>query len=276
MPTPTLDLLLDAEQLLDLDMTSIRLVDLSRESVHQQLHLPNAVPLSPKALLRQHEETTGLLPDVEVLQQLIRTLQLSPHHHVIAYDDEGGAWAGRLVWTLHCMGFYQTSIINGGIHACLSAGVNTTADETILPAVEQYYQPTFSQIAQHRIEYAELMQRVQQQDLQLWDCRSAEEFSGEKRMARRAGHIPNAIHYDWTCLFDRERQLKLYPLEQIRQQLQQRGFDLSQPVVVYCQSHHRSSLAYLVGRLLNWQIIAYDGAWSEWGNQTDSIIVTGN
>ena len=46
----------------------------------------------------------GLLPDAEGLEALIRYLNISPDHHVVAYDDEGGAWAGRLLWNLHCLG----------------------------------------------------------------------------------------------------------------------------------------------------------------------------
>jgi thiosulfate/3-mercaptopyruvate sulfurtransferase len=34
-------------------------------------------------------------------------------------------------------------------------------------------------------------------------------------------------------------------------------------------------LAYILGRVLGWNIRAYDGAWSEWGNRLDSPIVTG-
>ena len=47
-------------------------------------------------------------------------------------------------------------------------------------------------------------------------------------------------------------------------------------VVVHCQTHHRSGLAYLVARLLGYQKLkAYDGSWAEWGNRDDTPIATG-
>ena len=73
-------------------------------------------------------KATGVLPDEAGLQALIEKLNISPNHHVVVYDDEGGAWAGRLIWNLHCLGFTRTSLINGGIHAWLGAGLPTTAE----------------------------------------------------------------------------------------------------------------------------------------------------
>lgn len=270
-----LPLLIEVEQLNDLNHQHIRWVDLSRANVYRQLHLPHAIAVSPKDLVRTDGETTGLLPEQAGLHKLIEQLQLSPQHHVIAYDDEGGGWASRLLWTLHCMGFHQTSLLNGGLHACLAHGLEMTSQVILPEAVEERFQLDTTSSTQYRIQFDELLSQVTQQNVQLWDCRSREEFIGEKRTARRAGHIPNAIHYDWLNLFNPQQQFKLYPLEQIKANLQQQGFDLNRPVVVYCQSHHRSSLAYVVARLLNWQVRAYDGAWSEWGNHSQSLIETG-
>lgn len=275
----TFPLLLEAEDLAlyfereQIDEQHIRFVDLSRESVYRQIHLPNAVHLSAKRLVRQVDEITGLLPLADELQALIADLAISPQHWVIAYDDEGGGWASRLIWTLHCLGFERVSLLNGGIHACLAAQLPVTSDlPTLAPASELL---PIHLTGQYRIEYDELLAKVQQGNVQLWDCRSKEEFIGEKRMARRAGHIPEAVNYDWLNLFDKQQQYRLYPLAYIRQQLEQQGLDLNQPLVVYCQSHHRSSLAYMVARLLGVDVRAYDGAWSEWGNQSNSLIELG-
>lgn len=269
-------LLIDAEQLVPhLGNDKLRIVDLSRASVYDQLHIPHALHLKPKFLVRQDEQATGRLPDVEGLQELIRYLNISPEHHVVVYDDEGGAWAGRLIWNLHCLGFENTSLLNGGIHAWLAAGLPTTSEVEQFKPVSALVQVDQAKIQQYRIEYTELLEKVQSSQVQLWDCRTEDEYTGLRLAARRGGHIPNALHFEWSTALNRENHLRLHPLERTQQRLEQLGFNLNEPVVVYCQSHHRSGLAYILGRLLGWNIQAYDGAWSEWGNRLDSPIITG-
>ena len=269
-------LLIDAEQLVPhLGNDKLRIVDLSRASVYDQLHIPHALHLKPKFLVRQDEQATGLLPDVEGLQELIRYLNISPEHHVVVYDDEGGAWAGRLIWNLNCLGFENTSLLNGGIHAWLATGLPTTSEVEQFKPVSALVQVDQAKIQQYRIEYTELLEKVQNSEVQLWDCRTEDEYTGLRLAARRGGHIPNALHFEWSTALNRENHLRLHPLERTQQRLEQLGFNLNEPVVVYCQSHHRSGLAYILGRLLGWNIQAYDGAWSEWGNRLDSPIITG-
>ena len=269
-------LLIEAEDLVPyLGHEKLRIVDLSRASVYEQLHIPHALHLKPKLLVRQEETAMGLLPDTEGLQALINYLNISPEHHVVAYDDEGGAWAGRLLWNLHCLGFENTSLLNGGIHAWLGASLPTSSDQETVQPVEHLVQVQLEHKAQFQIGYEELRQQVENENIQLWDCRTEEEYTGLRLAARRGGHIPGARHFEWSTALNRQNHLKLHPLPRTQQRLEQLGFDLNQPVVAYCQSHYRSGLAYILGRLLGWNIRAYDGAWSEWGNRLDSPIATG-
>ena len=274
VPAFNFGLLIEAEELVPhLGNDKLRIVDLSRRSVYEQLHIPHAIHVQPKLLVRQEENASGLLPDEEGLEALIRYLNISSEHHVVVYDDEGGAWAGRLIWNLHCLGFKNTSLLNGGIHAWLGAGLPTSSDIEKIEPIENLFQIQFD--FSYRVEYSALLEKVNNQEIQVWDCRTEEEYTGQHLAARRGGHIPNARHFEWSTALNRQNHLKLHPLERTQQRLEQLGFDLSQPVVVYCQSHHRSGLAYILGRLLGWEIQAYDGAWSEWGNRLDSPIITG-
>ena len=269
-------LLVNADQLLPhLGHTFLRIVDLSRSSVFEQLHIPHAIHVKPGQLVQLEETATGLLPKEADLQALVDYLKISPDHHVVVYDDEGGAWAGRLIWNLHCLGFDRVSLLNGGIHAWLGAGLVTSSKVDPIIPVAQLVAVNLAKKDQYQIEYAELLEKVQQNTIQVWDCRTEDEYTGLRLAARRGGHIPTARHFEWSTALNRENHLKLHPLERTQQRLEQLGFNLHEPVVVYCQSHHRSGLAYMLGRLLGWNIQAYDGAWSEWGNRLDSPIITG-
>ncbi len=269
-------LLVEAEELAPyLGHEKLRIVDLCRSSVYEQLHIPNAVHVKPSLLVRQSEEATGLLPDAEGLTALIRHLNISPEHHVVAYDDEGGAWAGRLIWNLHCLGFENTSLLNGGIHAWLGEGLPTSTEAPALAPEPNLVPVNLDSKAQVQIDYEQLRAQAENSQIQLWDCRTEDEYTGQRLAARRGGHIPGALHFEWSTALNRENHLKLHPLERTQQRLEQLGFNLNEPVAVYCQSHHRSGLAYIVGRLLGWNIQAYDGAWSEWGNRLDSPVITG-
>ncbi|MDG1207545.1 MAG: sulfurtransferase, partial [Pseudomonadales bacterium] len=42
----------------------------------------------------------------------------------------------------------------------------------------------------------------------------------------------------------------------------------------HCQTHHRSGLTYLIGKILGFDIRAYDGSWAEWGNDPTTPIET--
>ena len=272
----SLGLLVETEELAQyIHHPLLRVVDLTRRSVYEQLHLPHAIHLQPKYLMQQNEQATGLLPNDAGLTALIEYLNISPEHHVVVYDDEGGAWAGRLIWNLHCLGFEQVSLLNGGLHGWLGAGLTTTSEIDPVIQVERLVQVNTAEMTNFRIQYDDLLQKVEQGSVQIWDCRTEEEYTGQRLAARRGGHIPQARHFEWSNALNRQNHLKLHPLERTQQRLEQLGFQLDQPVIVYCQSHHRSGLAYILGRLLNWKIQAYDGAWSEWGNRLDSPIVSG-
>ena len=118
------------------------------------------------------------------------------------------------------------------------------------------------------------MSALGEKDLVVWDTRSKEEHQGTKVLAKRGGHIPGAVHYEWTEMMDLTKpHRRLLPLKEIQTQLDARGIFKNKHVVTHCQTHHRSGLSYLVAKLLDYNNIqAYPGSWSEWGNRDDTPI----
>lgn len=245
------------------------LLDVRPQHEYEQGHIPRAVQVAPKALVRKQAPATSKLPSAEHLQGLFAALGLRSDDLVVVYDNEGGGWAGRMIWTLDMIGHPTSAYLNGGLQAWRGDGLPLSKEAA--PRREPSRPPLAWQ-AQYRIELAELQARFRQ--LVVWDARHLSEYTGDKKTAVHGGHIPGAIHLEWLELIDRQRQCRLR--QDVAEYLTQRGFHKDAEIVTHCHSHHRSGLTYLAARLLGYQNIrAYDGSWSEWGNQTHTPVATG-
>ncbi len=260
---------------------------MSIESLHEQLgeirlfpifvgsheafragHIEGSAHLTPAALVCGQPPAAGKIADADNLAHALGEIGLQPEDTVVAYDDEGGGWAGRLIWTLDVIGHRNYRLLDGGIIAWQAAGLPTVNQSAPRPA--SHYAVT---IDPKQIVTAEsIMARLGDPDFAIWDARSAAEHSGERAVAARGGRIPGARNIDWLELMDRHNNLRLKPLEVIRSLLAERGLEPTQQIVTHCQSHHRSGLSYAVGKLLGLDIRAYDGSWSEWGNREDTPV----
>lgn len=271
MPTSeNLPLLLEPAQLEALlGRSDLLILDLSSAENYAAGHVPGAIHLSAASLQCGIKPAAGKLPSVESLSLLFSRLGLGPDKWVVAYDDEGGGWAGRLIWTLDVLGHRRYAYLDGGRHSWVNEGhpVETAANVGRRSDFVARIDPAPIATLQEIVDGLGDPQRA------IWDARSAAEYSGEKVVAARGGHIPGAVNLDWLELMDRDRNLRLLPLDTLRQRLAGLGLTPDKQITTHCHSHHRSGLTYLAMKLLGYpRIKGYDGSWSEWGNRADTPI----
>ena len=272
---PILPLLIEPQELAtQVGNTNLLIIDLSRKSVYQQAHVPGAIHLDFSLLQAGEQPAPGKLPSVEKLNKVMSDIGLSANKHVIAYDDEGGGWAGRLIWTLDMLGHKNYSYVNGGIHAWLESGCETQSGEN--SALKSDYQAS-SLLTEFSVEKEYIIENLERADFAIWDARSADEYSGARAFAQRGGHIPGAKHFEWTAAMDKDRALRIMDLEKLQQHLNSLGLTPDKEIITHCQTHHRSSFTYLIAKILGYpRIRAYPGSWSEWGNSEDTPVETSN
>jgi thiosulfate/3-mercaptopyruvate sulfurtransferase len=247
-------------------------VDLSKPERYAEAHLPGAVPLDYASLVRSETPVGGLLPSAPVLSALLGGLGLAPGRPLIAYDDEGNGRAARLVWTLAAVGHRAAAILDGGLAAWREAGLATsrTPVAPVAAAFEARY--TGEAVA----DRAWILAHLQDPSSVLVDTRSPAEYRGEDLRAARGGHIPGALSFDWVRAMDTDRHRCLRPAGALREELAALGVVPEREVIVYCQTHHRSSHTWVVLRSLGYERVrGYPGAWSDWGNAPDTPIRTG-
>lgn len=250
-----------------LGQADLRLVDLCKETTYQQLHIPGALHLPYRQIVASCHPVHGLLPAPDPLEQLFSRYGIGDETHVIAYDDEGGGNASRLLWTLEAMGHRQYSLLNGGLQAWANEGHPFNRETATFQAASFNARPSPGVVA----EAAYIMQRLGSTDLALWDARSTQEYQGISRFSQHPGHIPGAVNLDWLAVMDRERNLRLKSAAELGSLLANLAITPDKEVITYCQTHHRSSLTWFVLKYLGFaQARGYPGSWSDWGNRDDT------
>ena len=252
------------------DNQNLIIIDLCKAKQYAQAHIPNAHFVNYTDIVAIDKPVMGLLPDNEKFSALLSSLGITEKSLIVAYDDEGGGCAARFVWTLHVFGHETAVILNGGLHSWANEGHELTNVIPEQPVASNY---TVAKTHCHTASRAYIQTHLDDDNVVLLDARSLAEFNGEKKFAEKVGHIPGAIHYEWTESMDKNNNLRRLPAETIQSQLDDLGITKDKEIVCYCQSHHRSAYSWLVLKSLGYEsVLGYPGSWSEWGNHPDTAV----
>jgi thiosulfate/3-mercaptopyruvate sulfurtransferase len=270
-PDRLLPLLVEPAELeAKLGASALLIVDLGRAETYAQVHIPGAVHLDYGLIVAAHAPAMGLVPSAERLSEVLGDIGLTPAHHVVAYDDEGGGRAARLLWTLDVIGHVRYSLLNGGIQAWLEERRKSTT--TPARAMPTHYPVTLHETASADAQY--ILTHLRDSGVVLLDTRTPGEYTGATKRAERAGHIPGAVNFDWVnAMVDPPRNLRLRPKAELEGLFEKLGVTRDKEIIAYCQTHHRSAHTYLVLKHLGYPALrGYPGSWSEWGNRPDTPI----
>ena len=266
----TLSLIVEPEELAaSLGAENLLVIDLCNPQSSASAQVPGAIRLEYANLIASRAPVGGLLPDASQLSAALSAVGLTQERHVVAYDDEGGGKAGRLLWTLDMLGHARASMLNGGIHAWANEG-HPLAEAPASSAPSHYEAQIIGDAAADK-NY--ILERIGSSDVVFLDTRTPEEYRGINVRAERGGHIPGAVNFDWVNAMDRARNLRLKQPGELRSLLDAVGAPPDKEVIAYCQTHHRSSHTYVVLKSLGYpRIKGYPGAWSEWGNLAETPV----
>ena len=146
-------------------------------------HLPGAVFVDLDNVLAappSKEAGRHPLPDPEVFAEGMRSVGVSDDDVVVAYDDDAGANAARLVWLLRATG-HDAALLDGGL-------VGWQGPLSTEPASRERGGFTA------RPWPSELLVDIDHLEGVLVDARPAERFRGEvEPIDARPGHLPGAV-----------------------------------------------------------------------------------
>ncbi|KAJ1863878.1 hypothetical protein LPJ73_000401 [Coemansia sp. RSA 2703] len=227
-----------------------------------------------------------MLPPATFFGSSMDRFGISNSDHVVLYDTWGVGPACRVLWTFHAMGHEKVSVLNGGLAAWTKEGYTVTKGEPSDSHVggQPVYQPNEDPLLV--CSYADVVGNIEQlksrkgEGKQIVDARPHARFTGEApepRAGLSSGHMPNSISVpasEMTKMVDGVQVLK--SPEEIRKVFEDRGVDLSRPVITSCGSGVTAAILYFA--LLNAgvprdMLTLYDGSWTEYALNPHSEIV---
>lgn len=129
-------------------------------------------------------------PSAEQFERAARAAGVRTGSTVVVYDRLGGAWAARLWWVFRSFGFQAVRVLDGGLAAWKSAGLDTAAGEPVVPETGDVRAVPVPGFFVDLPEVRELSQSPDEKRPVVCATRTPE-YLGEGA-GTRAGHIPNS------------------------------------------------------------------------------------
>ena len=227
-----------------------RLIDVRRRQDYDAGHIPGAVSLP----VTEFVKTIGRLkdaPEPKEFSALMSRLGVCNNSPVVAYDDQRGVYASRLLWTLELYGHSDLYLLDRNFSIYAQDGGDTTKDE---PTVTL---GGFTANGNKRITAT--MNDIQE----VLQDRSGLVVDAGERMDFLNGHIPSALNLPWRILVDRER--SFLPEERLKLIFKEHGLEKDTQIVVYCKDGMTSSHLYAALKLTGYEKVRpYSRGYAEW------------
>ncbi len=232
------------------------LISLQKASDYNEGHIDNAINFKHSSL---YNKMAMLLPN-DTVANILGANGISSDAKIILYDNANTKLTGRMYWVLTYMGAKKVSILSGGYKAWLKAEMPITTAGTV--ATPTIFTPHAN------AGYLATMQMVNKaignKDYVIIDARSDAEFEGTDETSLKPGHIPSAIHLNYTAMLNPNGELK--SAKELKTIFKEAGVAKDKTIILYCRSSVRAGIEfYALNKVLKFpQVKVYDGAFIEW------------
>ncbi len=236
-----------------LNASDLRVVDVRPADAFAEGHIPGAVQVDLAALTTTIDGVQGMLIGTEAFSAIMGQLGIDDERAVVLYDSNWGMPAARVLWALAYYGHSNAAVLNGGWDRWemekrpISQGINPPAPTRFTA------HPTPNLLA----ELSWIQGHLEDPNIVLIDTRTPNEYA--------AGHLPNAINWDWMTGVPIEGWDAVRPADELATELAALGVTPDKEIVTYCRSGARAAHTHLVLRNLGYpRVRNYDGSWLEW------------
>jgi thiosulfate/3-mercaptopyruvate sulfurtransferase len=249
---------------------NLRIIESSiAQASYDDVHIPGAQWVEHfRDLLRNGDDTSGDVMTSDQFAVLMQRLGIARGDTVVAYGDRHNSYAIRFFWTLD---YYQHAgefhVLEGGRERWLAEGRPVTSDSP--PVAPSSYPTPIAWTNESRATWQEVQAAIDAPGSLILDVRSRDEYTGVAARAKRGGHIPQAVHLEWTDATAGDNLLK--SVGDLRALYESAGVTPDKEIIAHCQLGIRAVHTWFVLKhVLGYRNVKnYDGSWQEWGNRDD-------
>ena len=248
---------------------NLRIVDTDPPAAYARAHIPGAVCPIDNFLKNPEDRRFIMTPDQFATE--MQRLGIDDDTFVVAYDA-ASTTAGRLWWALNYYGHPNVKVLNGGWNQWLLEGRPMTMEQTKV-STSKPFTPKPNPDMYATAEY--IMEHLEKPGFVVLDVRSDGEWEGTNtRGNKRQGHMPGAVHLEWTNNLSADPTKRWKTAEELKAMFEAAGVIPDKEVVTVCQGGIRAAQAAFTLNLLGYEKVRnYDGSFSDWGNRDDTPIV---
>jgi thiosulfate/3-mercaptopyruvate sulfurtransferase len=258
--------MVDVDWLTDhLEDPDVRIVDARTTFDYQKGHVKNAINIQLLDIVRSRGGLPAMCASEKDIGALLGSKGIDNDATIVIYDNFGGLFSARLLWTLEHFGHKKVRVFDGSIRRWLAEGEEFETEVPSFPSAKF----STSHIEANLATKAWITENIKNPNVRFLDVRKEGEYSGKVAFGKRGGHIPGAVHIHWVDAIDPATG-RFKPMRELREMYTTRGITPDKEIATYCWMGMRASHGYMILRLLGYpRVRNYDSSWSEWGDLDD-------
>lgn len=260
--------IISVEELAELiEKGDVIVVSARKSADYSKVHLPGAINLWHQDLYKDGE-VKALCKAPDELAAILGEKGIDPEKTIVVYDDGKGKSAGRIYWILKYMGCKDVRVLDGHMKMWRKGRKPVTKKPTEITPVKYtgVVNPAFCACAK------DVKASIDNEASILIDVRAKDEFDGEKGDVERKGHIPGAIHFEFSNVLNEDGTLK--EKAELEKAFASAGITPDKEVIIYCESSVRAGIVFMaLTSILEYpNVRVYDGAMYEWSANPENPV----
>lgn len=241
----------------------VRIVDLSPLADYERGHLPGAVHVWWQDLMEVNNGTYGMLVGPAGRKRVFEAAGIEEGMTVVAYDNAGGRYAARFLWTLLYTDYAAGRLLNGGFATWQAEGRPITR---AVPTITPSHLPDRTPQEGYLINGEDLLHNLGQPGFAVVDTRTLAEGRETWSGGLRFGRIPGARSIPWDRNLAQKNTAIVRDPGELDRVYSGQTLARDQQIAVYGLTGVDAAHTFWMLRVLGYtNVRLYDGSWAEWG-----------